>query len=426
MDTHGHIVRPILLYGVAIWWKALDIKYHVTNLNKIQRLVLLGSTGAMKTTPSEALEIITNTPPIDIFAKGVATKTAARLLAMKSWDLREYGHSTIVRKLQIARSNFKSDYMISTPNFNRNFIVRIPSRLNWTTNSSCSKETIDFYTDGSKTGHGSGAGVWSKWQHTRYSYKLPDFTTVFQSEIFAILMTSNIILDGELIDEEINIYVDSQAALKALGAPFTKSSLTKRCLEALEKICEHNTVTLIWVPGHSEIEGNEYADLLARQGSSRHRSWTVNIECPMATVYKDITDTISRKWQRRWENSTVGTTFKKIWTQVNTKASNQLWTFSRHKIRTLIYSVTGHWNIGRHAHRMGISTETECKGCDTPIQEIDAFHYWCDCPSLARNRLEHFEEYFMYELPKLGTFKLENFSEYNIGKPIGFNMQVSK
>jgi len=34
------------------------------------------------------------------------------------------------------------------------------------------------------------------------------------------------------------------------------------------KLAEHYRIKLIWVPGHKEIEENEIADQLARDGSS--------------------------------------------------------------------------------------------------------------------------------------------------------------
>jgi ribonuclease HI len=33
-------------------------------------------------------------------------------------------------------------------------------------------------------------------------------------------------------------------------------------------MAEHNRIKLIWVPGHKEIDENETADQLAREGSS--------------------------------------------------------------------------------------------------------------------------------------------------------------
>ena len=68
-----------------------------------------------------------------------------------------------------------------------------------------------------------------------------------------------------------NIYIlsDSQAAIKALNNFQINSKLFWDCHQSLMRLAEHNRVQLIWVPGHMGIDGNEMADQLARQGSSR-------------------------------------------------------------------------------------------------------------------------------------------------------------
>lgn len=410
MWIYTAIVRPILLYGIAIWWKALEKKYVVQNLNKIQRMALLSTTGALRTTSTEALEILTNVPPVDLVAMEMAAKTAARLSAIKSWDIRDYGHSTIVGKYKITTNS--CDYIIPQSNFGRRFKVKIPSREDWTKNDLEKERDINLYTDGSKTGSGSGAGVWSKWGHISYSYKLPDFATVFQSEIYAILMACTIIIDRNVVNKDINIFVDSQAALKAIDRSYVKSSLTKKCLRMIDKVCDNNKVTLTWIPGHRNIDGNEKADLLARQGSSRHQSWTSKIEIPLAEIYLKITRDTTHRWGLRWKNSTKGKAGKSVWPELNTKASDKLLALNRPKLKSLVYAVTGHWNTGKHAERLGINNSLTCKRCDTPNKDVDLFHFWCDCPAIARARMETFNEYFLYELPKLDRFNIDILADY--------------
>ena len=62
------------------------------------------------------------------------------------------------------------------------------------------------------------------------------------------------------------IYVDSQAALKALNSFTIKSMTVLDCRNVLEKA--KSFVKLCWVPGHCNISGNESADELARRGSA--------------------------------------------------------------------------------------------------------------------------------------------------------------
>ena len=53
------------------------------------------------------------------------------------------------------------------------------------------------------------------------------------------------------------IATDSEAAIKALKSFSVKSCVVKSCLEAIQNVASRMKVTLIWVPGHSNHEGNE-------------------------------------------------------------------------------------------------------------------------------------------------------------------------
>ena len=85
------------------------------------------------------------------------------------------------------------------------------------------------------------------------------FATVFQTEIYAILQCACENIRRAYKNKWILIFSDSQTALKALSSPKVTSGLVAECLDALCALASLNEVTLIWVPGHRDILGNEEA-----------------------------------------------------------------------------------------------------------------------------------------------------------------------
>jgi ribonuclease HI len=68
------------------------------------------------------------------------------------------------------------------------------------------------------------------------------------------------------------IYIDSQAAIKAIDRPRRQSgqSIIKDILDSIDEVTSEHThlqFEIIWIPGHTEIEGNERADTEAKKAA---------------------------------------------------------------------------------------------------------------------------------------------------------------
>jgi hypothetical protein len=57
------VVRPIVTYAATIWWSRVKLKTSQAELSKLQRLACLGITGAMRSAPIAAMEVLLGLPP---------------------------------------------------------------------------------------------------------------------------------------------------------------------------------------------------------------------------------------------------------------------------------------------------------------------------------------------------------------------------
>lgn len=63
-----------------------------------------------------------------------------------------------------------------------------------------------------------------------------------------------------MINKQIFVWSDSVVAIKALLNPDTNSKLVWETTQELESLGKTSKITLVWVPRHITIQGNEMAD----------------------------------------------------------------------------------------------------------------------------------------------------------------------
>ena len=247
----------------------LKLHYVRTDLEHVQRMVLLGITGVMKSTPTKALEVLTDILPVDLFGEQEAMVTAIRLKNVNCWKESTHGHATILNLYedQLPELLMHTDKCIPRYLFDKNFNVTFPPRNFWENENPLETADINVYTDGSKMDTGSGSGVYSTNPQMSISIPLDNYATITQAETCAILKACKFLTSLGTCDKNINICSDSQASLKALNGYCFTSKLMIQCLDLLKSLSNLNNVNLIWVPGHSNVVGNEKADELARMGS---------------------------------------------------------------------------------------------------------------------------------------------------------------
>jgi hypothetical protein len=84
------IVGPAVTYVVTVKFKTRR-----TELSKLQRLAYLGTTGAMKTAPTAAIEVLLGLPSLHLQLEPMAKARIYRLCYSKQWKTKSkgYGHA---------------------------------------------------------------------------------------------------------------------------------------------------------------------------------------------------------------------------------------------------------------------------------------------------------------------------------------------
>lgn len=122
----------------------------------------------------------------------------------------------------------------------------------------------------------------------------------------------------------IAILTDSQAAIKALYSTTTSSRLVGQCRDTLNHLGGTLKITLLWVPGHRNIEGNERADGLARQGSALGSPSGNTVGVPLAAVGGRVYSHYLAAAGLRWRRLTSCAKSRRIWPAYNIARSREL------------------------------------------------------------------------------------------------------
>ncbi|XP_062542567.1 uncharacterized protein LOC134210539 [Armigeres subalbatus] len=142
------------------------------------------------------------------------------------------------------------------------------------------------YTDGSRAAGKVGIGVDSTDGSTQ-SHRLPNTCSVFSAEAAAIFQAVSQPCSGPML-----IVSDSASALSALPSAANRHPF----IQAIQENIDEKT-TLMWVPGHAGIAGNESADILANIGRA---SPLITRSVPADDAKRWIKQQVSNAWANEW------------------------------------------------------------------------------------------------------------------------------
>ena len=173
---YSAMIRPIMSYTCVSWAGGLNKTYLVRKLAKVQRLACLTISSSFSGTPTGALEILLNMPPVEKYLLAEAVRGSYRITVSGLWRVNRVGsfgktksHVDVCNETRrfLPLLQMPADRIKKTKVFERKFENSIMDKKNAIRSESVlNQNTVKNYTDGSKLDGRVGAGFMENTQTT--------------------------------------------------------------------------------------------------------------------------------------------------------------------------------------------------------------------------------------------------------------------
>lgn len=161
---------------------------------------------------------------------------------------------------------------------------------------------LHVYTDGSvQEDGGVGAAFVVPDLKIERRYCLPKGNSIFTAELTAILMALTLFGDMPSPPLRIAILSDSKAALMAIGSGRGKERAEiKHEINHLahQLITRGTAVSLVWVPGHTSLRGNDRADKCAKEAARGEGATPLNTKLSATEIRTTLVKVAWEEWQK--------------------------------------------------------------------------------------------------------------------------------
>jgi len=162
-------------------------------------------------------------------------------------------------------------------------------------------KTICIYTDGSSINRKVGAATYIQEITKKRNLGKDSDYNVFAGELTAIDLGIYIIKEANHRYENCILYIDSQVAIQSIMKPFRQSG--QQIIQGIHDQIDilNTSITMIWIPGHMDIPGNEAADEAAKQVvQTEHEGNNANTN-PTPTMKSARNMVISWRCKEEWD-----------------------------------------------------------------------------------------------------------------------------
>ena len=381
------VVRPMIVYGSVTWAHAIDRPALESKLRKINRLAIATYTLFPRSSPTRAVEILTDTFPLHIWLEKEALCAFIRLakLLPLTWTGRNNN-----RRRNVAHRRFWVDkieeYGITSLLLENDSCSILAPKLSFTIHSdsfradpsyfrSLERSEWEVYTDGSKKDGKVGSAFiiyrfGLDWKQGKF--RLNNTATVFQAELFALIQAAFALRESEVGHGKCHFFSDSLSSLQALLTNEIKHRLVYKLIAQLNILSHIGwDLNLFWVKAHSQIQGNEKADILAKEATELPT--VTYTPMPKQQIRVKVLEVLRLKWESQWNEYNEARHSKLFLDKPCKSRGKTVMNLNRIDLRRLIMAITNHNSLNYHQNLQDETINPTCRFCRLFDETFDHF-----------------------------------------------------
>lgn len=188
------VVRPQITYGCIAWWECTLKVQTQMKLTRIQRTACMMVTGAFRSTPTAAMECLLGLAPLHLVIRSTARMTTYRFIQTACYEPNMSDRRSGSLRADLLSNEIlgmRSDIAIPKTYTEWPYRVILPSRIDWENSGPSLLEGPCWFTDGSVTKQGAGAGI-SGWKMgNEYPLTWADLQRLFKQKFLPLSTALN-------------------------------------------------------------------------------------------------------------------------------------------------------------------------------------------------------------------------------------------
>jgi ribonuclease HI len=400
------LIRPIIDYGCIVYDTAAVTQ--LNRLNIIQNKAMKIACGTFIGTAIEALEVDCGLLPLKFHRLRYQINFAFKILSSDNhvsrsvmsdhWTLHygNYAHNsdpfykrvqphvgTLQLNVKAPQHGNVHPWLYTCPEADTSLAQEVSKRESAEILKALAMEKVEMYsnytqvyTDASKLTDGRvGIGIFFPQDKLHISERVTDNVSIYAGELVAIKRAIEIyktnIHQTTVNTTSLAIFSDSLSAITSLRKAECSSrpNLLTEIMELVTSI--QSQLTLIWVPSHVGIIGNETADKLAVAGTSLS-TIDNNVQLELSEAKCQVAIYIERCWQKDWQ---VSNSFYRQLVPVTSqiiKYHNK----TRKKETVITRLRLGKCRLNYYLHKIGKHPDGKCSTCNVP-ETIEHYLLYC-------------------------------------------------